>query len=1592
MAVNFRSFPLDGPASSKLGEVRKLLTANGAGDELALFADALFSRAPSDYAKKTSVDAMVAISQRLQTFYHRYRTSDKPFLVATDSLVKPGEKTPVTAVMTAITDRPFVIDTLTELLDEQKIRHRVLLHPILQENDGETISLVYLELQGKREPKLLASLQTEIELRLSDLILVTDDFPRMLVHAETVARLIESGVGSPTGHEYQRREYVEFLKWLADGGFVFLGYREWEIDPANASQPSAHVDMDLGLFRTESSQLRAHLEDTCRDASHLCTANTLMHFSKVLRSSPVHRAAPMDVISIKTPRIDGKKTKIFCFIGLLTSKAVSQEGSTVPLIRRKLQNIVELEGLAPNTHDYKEIISIADSIPKDDLFQFPVDRLRKEINNVFDIQRRDEVRVSYYLNPMRRFASVNVVVPRARFSGEVRKKIQHKVEQLLNVETDTAQYHLTFTDYPLVIIRLLVPNPSFEDITIDIATLERDIEELTLTWADKLYAALTEARGEAYAQELRYHHSFPAEYKATTSPRDAVRDITMLHSLTAEAPLEVAISRSPVIGTDESYQIKLFRRGESLTLSGIIPYLENIGFEVQDEIVTGVTNSDDVWAAIYNLRVRPKSKQPLDLQHAETYLLPGLKLILNGTAENDGLNALLLNPGLRCRQIAILRTLSDYLWQIKATASPVTAVEALTQNPTLAKTLVEFFETKFDPSLGRALVDIRQQSLSDLHERFTTELKSVDRLIHDRSLRALLNVTQACVRTNYFLPDSNLRLSLKIDCAKVAQLPKPRPLFEIFVNAPEFEGVHLRGGLVARGGLRWSERKEDYRTEVLGLMKTQMVKNSIIVPVGAKGGFLIKQQTSDPQALPNQVQHIYSQFIRSLLEITDNRIDDSIVRAKELVVYDGDDPYLVVAADRGTATFSDLANKIAQEEFSFWLADAFASGGSNGYDHKKLGITARGAWEAVCRHFREIGIDVAAQDFTVVGMGDMSGDVFGNGMLLSERIKLVAAFNHKHIFIDPDPDPATSFAERKRLFELPRSNWTDYQSDLLSEGGAIYDRSSKEIHLAPEAVRALGLQQNSVSGEELVRAILTAPVDLLWNGGIGTYVKAYDETNFTVGDRANDEVRVNARDLRAKVIGEGGNLGLTQLARIEYSKIGGHVNTDAVDNSGGVDLSDLEVNLKILLSEPVRRGEISIEERNELLEKYANECRLKVITRNRTQSKTISLAVRRSRRNLAYYRGTIDALEAENILDRESEFLPDDETFDKRIALKAGLTRPELAVLIAHAKMSLFNTIIESSLPEEPFLQQYLYSYFPRSIGERFASDVEKHPLRREIISTQIANIVVERMGASFIYRTTEETGAPKTDILSSFLAASEILGADQLTTDLTIMDSVKSMRSYLNILLKTTGALDSMSRWILEYRNSDLSLSEMVDLYGSAFKRLMAETETLLTETERNRFHEACRQLIVGGVPKELAQRVTAVSYANAYLDVAEIARIVDQDVTDVAHLYAELALALNIQQLLEQAAELEPTDRWEALALRSTMLDIRRGTARLTRLLIQETGKASPEAMRSYLELRTESLDRYRASLRAFTNKPITIPALLVISNQLAALSRSV
>ena len=1558
------------------------------------FATELFRRAPQDFLERTSISTLVAIVYETRKAFQEFLESGNKVNVTFENHPLDSERGPYTAITLLNLDRPFIVDSILELFRKMHISYQVLLHPILRTTGGKRISLIYIEIDRIEDEAVLENLHNELERSLHELALVTDDFRAMLVQAEKGARLVENTSLGNQLPNANRGEVADFLRLLGDGGFIFLGYMELKINQPKGKDCNFSLTADdstrLGLFNSQRSSLLKELLDVKRDGLHLLTKDSLISFSKILAESPVHRRTRMELVTLRVKE-QNEEEKILCFLGTLTSKFHALETSYIPVLRKKVQRLIESEGFLPGSHDYDQVVALVNALPKSELLLHSLDSLRHDVNMILSIQQRKETRVCVHSDRLRRFVLCTVIMPREKYSLTAVMRIQEHLESNIGAKPGSAEHQLVGVDSPLIRVHYFVPNPNHINISIDISELEKFVKNVTKTWDDELVALLKAELGPSSAHKLSsfYRQLWPKQYRATTPAEEALEDIRVLEGLTRSQDL--AITLKPL--TDEFYTLKIYKRRAWLTLSSIIPKLENGGFEILEENITPLKISGSLWAAIYNLRVRPKSKAKIDERIVEDVTLPGLEMVFQAEATDDKLNSLLSKPGISIHEIAIVRTLMRYLWQIRVLASQNAARKALIAHPHLTRLLVEFFRTKFDPDTSFDTLDQRKRKLEALRRVYFQHLKRVQSISEDRIFRAFLNTIEATVRTNAYRREKNSAIALKIDCTQITQMPEPRPLYEIFVVGKQFEGVHLRGGRIARGGIRWSDRPEDFRTEILGLMKTQMVKNSIIGPVGAKGGFVLKEAEESQAAQRLAVEKAYRSFISCLLELTDNLVTNSegeisISPPSDCVIYDGDDYYLVVAADKGTATFSDIANEISTKDYGFWLGDAFASGGSNGYDHKKLGITARGAWESVRRHCREIGIDADTDPLTMVGIGDLSGDVFGNGLLRSSHIRLVAAFNHQHVFIDPEPDPAISYQERKRMFELPRSSWTDYSHEAISPGGGVYERTSKEIELSQEARKALGTEKTYVSGEELVRLVLLAPVDVLWNGGIGTYIKASTEDNLSVGDPSNNDVRVNATDVRAKIIGEGGNLGVTQKGRIEFAKLGHHINTDAVDNSGGVALSDMEVNLKIILDSLVARQQLTQENRNTLLSQYAEDCCDRVLRSNRNQNLTISLGIHRTKRHIAYYRGLLRQLESEK-LNRKSEYLPNDAELIRRNRQKIGLGRPELSVTIGYVRMSLFDAVYDSSLIDNQFLGLYLKKYFPKSLVDDYWNEICVHPMRKEIIASQVANTIIEHVGASFIYRLNQELGMHPTRIIAAFIIADTILDASLLRYELEIVDTVASVKGYMKSLLKVGRSLDSMTRWFLAHGDARLDLEATIKHYQEPFQHLLRKSPELLSGSDLVAYSAAKKHFEINGFPLELANIVSSVVYASAYLDIAKISLETEYELEEVAKAFFYLAAKLNVTRTLQQAAQIESTDRWESLAVRTASSQLRDSLGMITKSAIEQTSSTSQEEMDRYLAQRQDLVRNYETTLQDFYNRTLSIPALMVISNQLRALS---
>ena len=1559
---------------------------SGAVDDILLFAEALFGRAPDDFLKRTSNSTLIEIASDSSELVAKFLSAKEPVAIEISNRDKSSERFNYSSIIVASTDRPFIVDTLMELIRVRGLKHNILFHPLIKTEGGTFISLVYIEVDRLESASERESLSTALKQAMADVILITNDFDSLISKARLVRDWVKLLPPDPLEEDFEIAEIADFMQWLIEGGFVFLGYVEWIEKQGQLTKR----DTELGLFQSKDEFLKQQLNEVEKEARYLMNTQENFLFSKLNTLSSVHRKTRLDIVTVRT--MMNNKVVITSFIGLLTSKALAQEAASIPLIKRKIESVLLKEGFLPNSHDYKELKSLIGTLPKGDLLQYSKDAIRDDLQVMMGLQRRSETKVILRDHSLNRFFSLSIFMPRDRFSSGALNRIQRYLKRTLPGYDPSYSYHVASNEDLLVGIYFLVSNPTGGPLPVPVEDFEKTISELSLSWEEKLDLLLSREHGREHGLALSnlYNQVFPDSYKASISHKESLVDIQFLEQLSEVNPLVLDLQVSTK--SENEFILKLFKRGSHLTLSELLPFLENVGFNVLSETVTNLTSPHEhrdmssvtpntEWGAIHSLKVQFRCPTDLSQQVIQSVVLPGLCALILRSAESDSLNSLLLNPGLSIREIALIRTLTHYLWQLQEVSSIGLVSQALANFPTLAKLLVEGFIVKFDPTTTESFQE-RLNKLAEIKKQYSEGLKSVSVLAYDRALRALFQVIEATVRTNFFR-GSTLKVSLKIECAALPRMPEPRPLFEIYICAPAFEGLHLRGGKVARGGIRWSERPDDFRTEIFGLMKTQMMKNSIIVPVGAKGGFIVKNSARPTR---DQVVGCYKDYIRGLLEITDNLVDGSVVPPTNLVRFDGDDPYFVVAADKGTASLSDVANTIAQDEFNFWMGDAFASGGSRGYSHKSFAITAKGAWETAKRHFREAGIDVNTRTFSVFGIGDMSGDVFGNGLLLSDNALLVAAFDHRHIFLDPNPDPKKSFKERKRLFDLPQSSWMDYDRSLISQGGGIFDRTEKEISLSKEIQVALGTSQESASGIDLMRLILKAPTDLFWNGGIGTYVKCEDEHNVAVGDRANDDIRIDGNELRAKITAEGGNLGFTQRGRIEYALSGGRINTDAVDNSAGVNLSDLEVNIKILLKQSAKP--LEDEQRSRLLVEIAQPVCASVLERNILQSLAISSGLLASKKHLFYYRGIIAQFEKMKLVDRDIEALPDDEILLERSKRKLGLLRPELAILLACTKMTISQAVVGSKLVDDPALEKVLMAYFPERLQKEFSSEIIRHPLRKEIIATQVANQLGETMGATFVYRMVEELGVTTESIVGAFLAAQEILEKDRVLKAIAKYDVAASSKRYLTATTRVSAALDYTTRWILRggVNGSQFgSVSEVIRQFKDDYHLLRKSNQVLTAGDESIRLKEIKDRFTSADFSIEVAEEIASLNYATAFLDVAHLSHIFNVDKSSLSWLYGKVAADLKITLLLELTNRIEIVEHWDVTAQRTLSSAVRATTASLIENVIKICDGTMEERYNLFFAKHEKGFKHYLLQLKEIEGRPLSVSALLVISNQL-------
>ncbi|MFC4586437.1 NAD-glutamate dehydrogenase [Sphaerisporangium corydalis] len=1520
----------------------------------------------------------------------RHRPQGRPLVrVYTPTVEEDGFDLGNSVVEVVTDDMSYLVDSVTMELDRHETGAHLIVHPqmrIRRDLTGEMLgpgqdeltgqllveSWMHIEIDRQSDPEVLASLEEDLQRVLQDVRYAVEDHPKMRARAVDIATGLEAE--PPPLPAADVDDSLELLHWLADGHFTFLGYREYRLEVGpDGDGLRAIPGTGLGILRADKAG-SASFAAMSPELRAKARERQLLVVTKANSRATVHRPAYLDYIGVKLFSPDGEVYGECRFLGLFSHVAYSESISHIPVLRRKLDEVLEQAGLTAESHDGKDLIEILETYPRAELFQVPAADLVPMALGVLRLRERKRVKLFLRRDDYSRYISCLIYLPRDRYTTDVRIRMQDILIQALG--GTTLDYSTMIGESPLARLHVVIRGERGKPLggaDVDVEELEARIAATTRSWADDLGAAIGElaSRDEISLLTGRYAAAFPEGYKADFTPRAAVADLRRLEEL-AERPDEIGMDLyEPPDAAQGERRFKIYRIGSAVSLSEVLPLLSRMGVEVVDERPYKIVRKGERpgWIYDFGLRIAPSPVAG----HAEFKRLfqDAFAALWRGDIESDGFNGLVLGAGLTWEQTQILRVYAKYLRQAGTAFSQRYIEKVLLGNIRLAKLLVNLFEARLDP---RRSGDVRNDLAAALHEEVLAALDDVAALDEDRILRAYLELILSTLRTNAFQRTADGRrkpyISVKFDSSSISVLPLPRPKFEVFVYSPRVEGVHLRFGKVARGGLRWSDRMEDFRTEVLGLVKAQMVKNTVIVPTGSKGGFVVKRPPAGggrDELLAEGVA-CYRQFISGLLDITDNLVDNKVVPPPGVVRHDGDDTYLVVAADKGTATFSDIANGVAKD-YGFWLGDAFASGGSVGYDHKAMGITARGAWESVAYHFRSMGVDVQTTGFTVAGVGDMSGDVFGNGMLLSQHIKLVAAFDHRHIFLDPSPDAARGFAERSRLFALPRSSWADYDPALISAGGGVWARSAKLVPVSPQVRAALGLPAGvaALTPNDLINAILKAPVDLLWNGGIGTYVKATSESHADAGDKANDSLRVNASELRCKVVGEGGNLGLTQLARIEFALNGGYVNTDFIDNSAGVDTSDHEVNIKILLDRVVRDGTLTDEQRDQLFLDMTDEVAGLVLRDNTAQNVVLAAARAQAPEMLHIHSRYLRKLEREGLVNRELEALPSDKTLAERRQAGLGLTAPEFSVLLAYTKLVADHQLLVSDLPDDPFLDSWLVSYFPSALRGRFRPAMDSHPLRREIITTCVVNDLVNASGTTFMFRFGEETGASTPDIARAYLVSREVFGLPGFWRAVEALDNEVDTATQLAMLLEGRKLAERGARWLLGNRRPPLDLSSTVRFFVEGADGLLPHLPKLLTGPDLAAFEERRDGFLARGVPAELAERAAVMVPAYSTFDLVEIAFRTARPVTDVAEVYFDLAERLQLARLRERVIALPRDNRWNSMARAALRDDLYAAHATLTRdvLTHSEPGLSPEERLARWSDANSAAVSRARQTL---------------------------
>ncbi|WNK00267.1 NAD-glutamate dehydrogenase [Thalassospiraceae bacterium LMO-JJ14] len=1465
-------------------------------------------------------------------------------------------------------DMPFLVDSISSELTRRELPIHLVIHPVCKvrrsktgtvldilerghmDVDARTESFMHFQIAQQPE-KALREIAASLKSVLEDVRASVEDWRPMRERMETV---IDDLAVEPRGIQLEEASEIrELLRWLHDNHFTFLGFREYKISSAGKK---TRVTVDrasgLGVLRDpgttvfEAFQSKGALP---AEIAEFLGKRDLLTVTKTNQRSQVHRSVHMDAIGIKKIDKNGKVIGHRLFVGLFTSVAYNLSPRNIPLLRRRLQNIIDRAGFSRDSHDGKALLNILETYPRDELFQIKEERLFEIATGILHLQERQRVALFVREDVFKRYLSCMVFVPRDRYDTGLRQKMQEILADAFGGEPSA--FFTQLGDSPLARVHLIIKLMGRKMPKYNTLELEAKIAEAARSWGDRVLDALTAREGEARAHALhaRFKNAFGPSYQAQYSSDEVLFDLDKIEALACEGGIGFHLYRPD--GTDAaSVRFKLYNPETEIPLSDVLPVFEHMGFKVINEAGPhSVTLPDAGFSrlVIHDFGLEQRSGAAIDVDAIRDNFEDAFARVWHGDAESDGFNALVIGAGLSWRDIVVLRAYCKYLRQVGITFSQAYMEQTIARHPGFAGLLVDMFHTIFDPAQAKN----KKSNPERMRKTYLEKLENVASADEDRILRRFLNLLDSTLRTNFFQmgDDGTAKsyVSFKINSREIEDMPLPRPFREIWVYSPRVEGVHLRFGFVARGGLRWSDRPEDFRTEVLGLVKAQQVKNAVIVPVGSKGGFVCKQPPADNSrdAFLSEGIACYKIFLSGLLDITDNISGPRVTQRKDVVRLDGDDPYLVVAADKGTATFSDIANGVSID-YGHWLGDAFASGGSQGYDHKKMGITAKGAWECVKRHFREIGVDTQSEDFTCIGVGDMSGDVFGNGMLLSKHIKLLAAFNHMHIFVDPDPDPAKTWVERKRLFDMGRSSWTDYNTKLISKGGAIFERNAKSLKLSPEIKALFGIDKDTVAPNELLKAILKHNADLLWFGGIGTYIKAAHESAADVGDRANDAIRINGADVRAKVIGEGANLGTTQLGRIEFAQHGGRLNTDSIDNSAGVDSSDHEVNIKILLGQVMQAGNLNQSARNKLLASMTNEVGALVLRHNYDQGQAITLIQARGLAALDNQHRLMKTLERADRLNRTVEFLPDDEVMAERAQQRHGLFRPEIAVLLSYAKLWTYDELLASDVPDDPYLFNDLVKYFPTPLREKYRGEIAKHRLRREIVATRLTNNLINRMGSSFVNEVREKTGLGVPEIARAWFIAQEIFEMPKLWAEIEALDNKVPAATQTSMMIDTHHLLEWVTLWFLRHGEKNLDIGSNCGAFADGMRTLAANLSSTLPKHYVSDLKSRAQPYIDHGAPEALALRVANLVNLYSGCDIVKLAIKRKGDVLAVAKGYFAIGTRFRMGRLRAAAELLDSESHWQQLAIAALVEEIYSHQLHLTEAVLESARKgASPQ-----------------------------------------------